>query len=292
MGRAGAGLGVAAGLCVLSLLAVPRGALAQAPRPTPTPPRPAGAGIAIGELAWVDRGIERAELPEKSAWRALGAGDKLRTGDTYRTSESATARLSFPWMEVSLGSSTMLTIPASTVLSTVLEQGRAEFAGPGRDIVKIIVGDGEVRGGGRVVLRRSVGRTSAAVLEGSFRVRAASRTVEVKAGEGTVVADGRPPEAPAPLPPAPAGLWPGLDPVYVRSGQALELRWTAAGPSHHVEVLAFDADEVLLAREAVAPPLRLEIPWLGSYRWRVSARDTRGVESPPSAAGFICSVER
>ncbi len=291
MRPARAGLGVAATLCAVGLLAA-RGALAQAPRPTATPPRPAGAGIAIGDLAWVDRGIERAELPEKSSWRPLGPGDKLRTGDTFRTSEDATARLSFPWMEVTLGSSTMLTIPASTVLSTVLEQGRAEFAGPGRDIVKIRVGDGEVRGGGRLVLRRSVGRTSAAVLEGAFRVRSASRTVEIKAGEGTVVEDGRPPEAPTPLPPAPGGLRPGRDPVYVRSGQALDLRWTAAGPSHHVEILALDADEVLLEREAGAPPLRLEIPWLGTYRWRVSARDARGLESRPSTAGLICSVER
>jgi hypothetical protein len=78
----------------------------------------------------------------------------------------------------------------------------------------------------------------------------------------------------------------------VRSGQPLDLRWTAAGPSHHVEILALDRDEVLLAREAGAPPLRLEIPWLGTYRWRVSARDARGVESRPSTAGLICSVDR
>ena len=141
-------------------------------------------------------------------------------------------------MAVTLGPSTMLTIPSSTVLSTVLEQGRAEFAGPGRDIVKIRVGEGEVRGGGRLVLRRSVGRTSATALEGAFRVRAAGRTVEIKGGEGTVVMDGRPPEAPAPLPAAPRGLQPGKDPVYVRVGQSVDLRWTAAGPSYHVEILA------------------------------------------------------
>ena len=49
---------------------------------------------------------------------------------------------------------------------------------------------------------------------------------------------------------------------------------------------------MLLAREAGAPPLRLEIPWLGTYRWRVSARDARGIESRPSADGLICSVDR
>jgi hypothetical protein len=285
-------LGGAAALCALALLAAARAAAPQAPPPVPAPPRPPGAGIAIGDLAWADGSVERAELPQKSSWRRLSPGDKLRTGDTYRTSDGATVRLEFPWMAVGLSPSSMLTIPASTVLSTVLEQGRAEFAGPGRDIVKILVGDGEVRGGGRLVLRRSVGRTSASVLEGSFRLRAAGRTVEVKAGEGTVVTDGRPPEPPTPLPAPPRGLQPGKDPVYVRSGQPVELRWTQAGPSHHVEILDLQDDEVLLAREAAGPPLRLEIPWLGTYRWRVSARDARGVASRPSAEGLLCSVER
>lgn len=267
-------------------------AAAQAPAPDPEPPRPRGAGIAIGDLAWADRDVERAELPKKSVWRRLETGDELRTGDTFRTAGDATARLEFPWMNVTLGPGTMFTIPVGTVLSTVLEQGRAEFAGPGRDIVKILVGDGEVRGGGRLVLRRSVGRTTATALEGAFRVRARGRTVEIKAGQGTVVMDGRPPEAPAPLPAAPRGLDPGHDPVYVRSGQPVALRWTSAGPSHHVEILALEGDAVLLAREAGEPPLRLEIPWLGTFRWRVSARDARGVESRPSTEGLISSVDR
>ena len=277
-------------VCALGLFAVARAVSPQAA--APAPPRPPGAGIAIGELAWADGDVERAELPLKSTWRRLVPGDKLRTGDTFRTGGEATVRLDFPWMTVGLSPSTMLTIPASTVLSTVLEQGRAEFAGPGRDIVKIRVGDGEVRGGGRLVLRRSVGLTSASVLEGTFRVRAAGRTVEIKAGQGTSVTDGAPPEAATPLPPAPGGLHPGSDPVYVRSGQPAELSWTAAGPSHHVEILALEGDGVLLAREAAAPPLRLQIPWLGTYRWHVSARDARGVESRPSAEGVICSVDR
>ena len=280
---------------VLALaLAAGAHASAQAPAPAapPAPPRPPGAGIAIGALGWSARDVERAELPQKSSWRQLAVGDKLRTGDTFRTSEDAAARLDFPWMAVTLGSSTMLTIPSSTVLSTVLEQGRAEFAGPGRDIVKIRVGEGEVRGGGRLVLRRSVGRTSATALEGAFHVRAAGRTVEIKGGEGTVVTDGRPPETPGPLPAAPRGLQPGRDPVYVRVGQSVDLRWPAGSPSYRVEILALLADEVLLARDVAAPPLRVEIPWLGTYRWRVSTRDARGLESPPSAEGLICAVEK
>ena len=103
-------------------------AAAQAPAPDPAP-RPRGAGIAIGGLAWADRDVERAELPKKSVWRRLEAGAELRTGDTFRTAGDATARLEFPWMNVTLGPGTMFTIPVGTVLSTVLEQGRAVFAG-------------------------------------------------------------------------------------------------------------------------------------------------------------------
>ncbi len=283
--------------CLASLAAMLVGTAAAAqpqpggPAPTPAP-RPRGAGIGIGSLAWLDREIERAELPAKTSWQRLREGDTLRTGDSFRTGPLATARFEFPWMAVTLGASTLFTIPSSSVLSTVLEQGRAEFAGPGREIVKIKVGDGEVRGGGRLVLRRSVGRTSAAALEGSFRVRAAGRTVELKGGEGTLIVDGRPPEPPRPLPPAPLGLDPGKDPLYVRAGEPAELRWTAGPTPFHVELLSLDRDQVLLARDVSAPPLRLELPWLGTYRWRVVARDARGVESRPSSEGLICSVDR
>jgi hypothetical protein len=262
------------------------------PAAAPAVKRPRGAGIGIGSLAWLDGGIERAELPAKSSWQSLRERDSLRTGDSFRTGADATARLEFPWMSVTLGGSTMLTIPSSTVLSTVLEFGRAEFAGPGREIVKIRVGDGEIRGGGRLVLRRSAGRTTATALEGAFRVRAAGRTVEIKGGEATVVADGQPPERPSGLPKTPFGIQPGRETLYVRAGQGAELRWQAAAPGHRVEVLALDKDQVLLARDVDAPPLRLQLPWLGTYRWRVAARDARGIESRPSAEGLICSVAR
>jgi hypothetical protein len=280
-------------LAALLLSAAGSGAPSPAPAPTPTPtPRSKGAGIGIGSLTWLDREIERAELPAKSSWQRLREGDKVRTGDSFKTGSDATARLEFPWMAVTLGGGTLLTIPASSVLSTVLEQGRAEFSGEGRDMVKIKVGDGEVRGGGRLVLRRSVGRTSAAVLEGSFRLRAAGRTVEIKGGEGTVIQDGRPPEPPRPLPAAPGGLEPGKDAAYVRTGQPVELRWTGGPTPFHLELLALDRDQVLLARDVSAPPVRLELPWLGTYRWRVIARDASGVESRPSSEGLLCSVGR
>jgi hypothetical protein len=266
---------------------------ARPPAPAATPaPRGKGAGIGIGTLSWLDREIQRAELPAKSSWQHLKEGDRLRTGDSFKTGTDATARLEFPWMAITLGGSTLLTIPSSAVLSTVLEQGRAEFQGEGRDIVKIRVGEAEVRGGGRLVLRRSVGRTSVAALDGSFRLRAKGRTVDIKGGEGTVIEDGRPPQPARPLPAPPGGLEPGKDPAYVRSGQSVELRWASGPTPFHVELLALDREQVLLARDVNAPPVKLQLPWLGTYRWRVVTRDGSGVESRPSTEGLICSVER
>lgn len=250
------------------------------------------AGIEIGDLTWIDREVLRAELPDKSVWRKVGVGDKLRTGDTLRTGEGATARVDLPWLRVELGPSTMLTVPAAAILSTVLDQGRAEFSGTGRNIGRIEVGEAEFRGGGRLVLRRVIGQTSASVLEGTFQVHSVNRTVVLKAGQGTVVMDGRGPLPASPLPSAPEGLQPGADPAYVKLGRAVDLRWTTEAAVSHVELLPLRGDTVLLARETGAPPLRVEIPWVGTYRWRVSGRDGRGIESPPSATGLICVVEK
>jgi hypothetical protein len=262
------------------------------PQAQPAPRASSRAGIAIGDLVWTDGDVMRAEPPDKTSWRKVAAGDRLRTGDTLRTSEAGVARIELPWMKMTLAPASMISIPASAVLSTVLDQGRAEFSGPGRDIVKIQVGEGEVRGGGRLVLRRSVGRTSVTALDGAFKVRSAGRIVEVKQGQGTLVVDGRPPEPARALPLPPKGLRPGADVGYVRSGQPVELHWAGSAASHHVELLTLQGDDVLLARDIAASPLRLSVPWLGTYRWRVSARDARGVESLPSADGMICSVER
>ena len=257
----------------------------------PAAAQKSAAGMTVAELVWGDRPVERTEEGAES-WRQLSEGDPLRTGDRLRTASGGVARLDFPWMAVTLGPSSVLSVPASAVLSTVLEKGRAEFSGAGRDIVKIEVGEGEIRGGGRLVLWHEGERTAAAALDGAFRVRAAGKTVEITAGQGTSMLAGQAPAAPSALPDAPGGLVPGGDPAYVPSGKAAELHWTPGGAAHHVEILALQRDDVLLARNVGEPPLRIEIPWLGTYRWRVSARDDRGLEGPPSADGYVCVVER
>jgi hypothetical protein len=254
-------------------------------------PQSSAAGMTVAKLVWGDRPVERAEEGGES-WQRLREGDPLRTGDRLRTTARGVARLDFPWMAVTLGPSSTLSVPASAVLSTVLEKGRAEFSGEGRDIVKIHVGEGEIRGGGRLVLWHEGERTAAAALEGAFRVSGGGATVEIKAGQGTSMIGGQAPAAASPLPDPPGGLVPGGDPAYVPSGKTAELHWTPAGSAHHVEVLALQSDDVLLARNVGEPPLRIEIPWLGTYRWRVSARDARGLEGPPSTEGYVCVVEK
>ena len=47
------------------------------------------------------------------------------------------------------------------------------------------------------------------------------------------------------------------------------------------------SDVVLLQRDVTASPVKIEVPWEGAFRWRVSARDARGLEGVPSADGLI-----
>jgi hypothetical protein len=129
-------------------------------------------------------------------------------------------------------------------------------------------------------------------MEGAFRVAARGRTVQMKAGEGAAVTDGEPPQSPSPLPAAPRGLLPGEDPRYVPSGKPVELRWERSARSYHVQVLGLQGDGVLLARDTSGPPLRIDIPWLGIYRWRVFALDASGMESRPSSDGYVCVVDK
>lgn len=260
---------------------------------TPAPSRKKSPGIVVAKVVWGEQPVERS-AEGRSSWQRVREGDPMHTGDHLRTSATGVARLDFPWMMVTLGPGSELSVPPDAVLSTVLDRGRAEFSGEGRDIVKIEVGEGEIRGGGRLVLWREGERTAATALSGAFRVSARGRTVEIRAGEGTWLVDGQPPGDATPLPRSPDGLVPGSDPVYVSSGRAAELHWApGTGASlHHVEVLSMRSDDVLLARNVSAPPARVEIPWLGTFRWRVSARAASGVESAPSSEGYVCVVER
>jgi hypothetical protein len=148
--------------------------------------------------------------------------------------------------------------------------------------------EAEVRGQGRAVVRRQGRETLVTCLAGKFHVYGADSTVTLSAGRGTVVRAGSAPSAPEAVPPPPAGgMWPGRDPVYRTPGEPVELRWQGGAPAYQIEVLPVGSDVVLLQRDVAAPPARIEVPWEGAFRWRVSARDKRGLEGTPSEDGLI-----
>lgn len=250
----------------------------------PAPPKVPGPPLA--RLGYVERLVEQSA--EKSPWRGAVEGSAFRTGERLRTGPDAMARLELPWMSLTLSPSALFSVPDDYVLSAVLEQGRALLHAEARDMLKLVTAEAEVRGRGRAVVRREGEATLVTSLAGRFQVEGAGRTVDLPAGKGTIVLSGRAPLPPLDLPDAPGDLWPGSDPVYVAPGEPIALRWAPGGPAYEVEVLPVGSDQVLIQRDVGAPPARLGIPWTGAFRWRVAARDPRGLEGRPSKEGLIC----
>jgi hypothetical protein len=249
----------------------------------------AAAGVPVARFAYLSDSVEAADVSGR--WHEASEGARFATGDRVRTGATGLVRLEFPWMSLTAGPASTVSIPAKRVLSTVLEQGRVETASEGEDIVKLRTPEAEVRGQGRAVIRRTNGTTWVMAQEGSFRVASKDKTVVVKAGQGSRVRSGRVPDAPIAQPEAPGDLWPGADPFYVQTGQPVALRWSGTAALYRLEILGLDSDEVLLARELPEHQMSLVIPWLGTFRWRVYTLDREGLEGRPSAEGLVCVVD-
>jgi hypothetical protein len=249
----------------------------------------AAAGVPVARFAYLSDVVESADVSGR--WRAAAEGAPFSTGDRVRTGPTGLVRLAFPWMSLTAGPSSTVSIPSARVLSTVLDEGRVETASEGEDIVKLRTPEAEVRGQGRAVIRRTKGTTWVMAQEGTFRVASKARTVVVKPGQGARVRSGKAPDAPVAQPQAPGELWPAADPFYVLSGQPVALRWSGTAALYRLEVLGLDSDEVLLARELPEQTLSLVIPWMGTFRWRVYALDREGLEGRPSAEGLVCVVD-
>jgi hypothetical protein len=249
-------------------------------------PAPAQDVLALARVSLVE---SRVELEKRGAtWRGAVEGGPLLVGEALRTGPEAVTRLELPWMALSLGPGSTLRFPDAFLLSASLESGRALVEASGREALKIVTGEAEVRGQGRAVVRRQGKTTLVTCLAGRFFVDGAGSIVTLAPGRGTVVAAGRAPSAPETVPPAPAqGLWPGKDPAYVTVGEPLELRWKGEAAGYQVELLPVGSDVVLLQRDVAASPTRIAVPWEGAFRWRLSARDGRGLEGMPSDDGLI-----
>ena len=259
-------------------------------RAAPNEPPARDAGIPVASLAFLEGRVEQARGPTR--WDRIEEGARIRTGDRIRTTDGALARVEFPWMNLLVSPSSVVSIPPSRILSTVLEAGRVEQIAPGGDIIKLRTAEASVRGGGRVVVRHEGETTWVAVIEGRFRVDAAGKTAALTTGQGVTIAAGGPPSPPTSLPEPPTELRPGADPAYVLEGQPASLGWKGEAPSYHVQVLALDVDVVLVERDVAAPKASLAIPRVGTYRWRAASRDAKGFEGPPSAEGLVCVVEK
>ena len=251
-------------------------------------PAPAGAedALALARLSVVEHKVELAK--KGSTWQAAVEGGPVRIGEALRTGPDAVTRLELPWMALTLGPGSSFSFPDDVLLSAALESGRALVEAQGRDALKVVTAEAEVRGQGRAVVRRQGKETLVTCLAGRFHVQGGDASVALTAGRGTVVRSGGAPSAPEAVPAPPAsGLWPGKDAVYATPGEPLELRWKGDAPAYQIELLPVGSDVVLLQRDVAAPPARIEVPWEGAFRWRVSARDGRGLEGTPSEDGLI-----
>lgn len=240
---------------------------------------------ALARLGFAER---RVELSSGQGWHEAKEGTALRLGDGLRTAADALARLELPWMAMTVSAASFVRFPDDYLLSTVVEQGRVQLRTERSEILKVVTGEAEVRGHGSAVVRREGRVTLVAALAGRFLVEGAGQTVVLLPGAGTVVHEGKPPLTPVALPETPEGLSPGADPRYAARGEAVSLSWTSKAGAHQVEVLPVGSDEVLIQQDVGRPPWRLTIPWPGAFRWRVAARDARGLEGKPSADGLIC----
>jgi hypothetical protein len=250
---------------------------AAAQKPAP------GAGSGLARLTYVERRVEQGPAGLKGA----AENTPLRFGDALRTAPDGMARLDFPWMSLTLSPATAVTFPDELVLSTRLERGRVVVQSGRREILKLVTPEAEVRGAGRAIVRRDGETSLLTCVDGRFVVTGAGRSLVVPAAKGALVKAGEAPQGPFDLPAAPTGLQPGSDPVYVAANEPLTLRWARRGSAYSVELLPVGGDTVLVQRDAAGTSLSLPIAWPGAFRWRVAARDERGLEGLPSGDGQI-----
>ena len=290
---------VPAALLLLAAVSAP----AQAPVPAPARPRspqvlppgtavkkPKESRLPVARLTILGQGVERAD--ESGVFKSVKDGDALRTGDRLRTGPGALARMQLPWMALTLGAESTLFVPPTAILGAVLQDGRAELYAEGNDLLKIRTPEGEVRGRGRLVVRRTGTTTFVMGLAGAFRFEGRGGVVlPLAQGEGLVATADGTLDGPNDLPPPPTGVHPGDDPVFVKQGQETSLRFRSTYARHHLQVLGFDSGEIVVDRDVALSPQTLRVPWIGTWRVRLSSVDERGLEGPSGATGYVVVVE-
>jgi hypothetical protein len=247
-------------------------------------------GIPVARASHADGQLE--VMSTAGGWAPLREGARVVTGDRLRTRDATTARLDFPWVQIALGARSTLTVRSSRVLTVEVLEGRAEQRSePGAHLMRMRTPEAALRGDGHVVVRRQGGATLVTVLDGRILVTSGGSTRAVGKGQGAVSRRGAPPEL-APLPAAPTALVPGGDPAYVVHGEGVSLAWGGTQSEHMVQVLELESDEVLVQRDVAGRSVTVDVPWEGTFRWRVATRAPSGLEGLPSGPGYFCRVAR
>lgn len=243
-------------------------------------------GIRVGRVETLGSGVE---LLSRGKWRTAKDDSPIATGDALRTGADGAAIIDVAWAVLTLGPGSSFRLLPSRILSGNVESGRVEERSSGGDIVRLQTAEGSITGRGHVIVRRDNQKTAVSAVSGRFVVHNKLGSVEISDGQGSVIEAGKAPEESA-LPAAPSGIAARADPVYVVRGTPAPLQWTSSALRHHVQVLT-ETDNRVVTDVEVASSSTSASPPLGLYRWRVSAVDDSGLESPPSPDGLICIVD-
>ena len=161
------------------------------------PPLAKAPTTGLGRLTYVERHVDQGV---GAPWKGAVENTPLRFGETLKTAPDAMVRLELPWMSLTLSPSSVVSFPDELVLSTHLEQGRVLLQSGGREILKLVTPEAEIRGVGRAIVRREKGTTLVTCIDGRFVVEAAGRAVAVPVARGAVVQAGQAPQGPFELP--------------------------------------------------------------------------------------------
>lgn len=233
-----------------------------------------------GKLEFSRRGGPFRPAPEQQT---------LAVGDRVRTTAGSSARIEFPWTMVTLGDQTTIALEGDPTLSVRLDAGRIDMD-PEAELIRLVTKEAVVSGAGRTVLRRDGASTFVVSLMGGADVEAGGKTVRLGVSRSVLVSSEGPGE-PVLQTEGPKVVFPGADPLYVRPNQTVRLEWTGASPGYLLEVLPIDSQTPVISLDVTGSTREIRLPWLGTYRWRVTGRQG-AVETQPSGEGLICVVER
>jgi hypothetical protein len=253
-------------------------------KPAPAPP----SALEVARVAFID-GVVEVQHPG-AEWTRAAENQPLLVGDRLRTLKGGTASLDFPWIAVSVGDSSEISVPGGRVLTLQVERGRVDVD-PEQTLLRITTEEAEVTGSGRTLVRREGNATFVASANGGAEVEANGATVRLGLNKGTLITSGKAPAEPESLGPAPKVVSPRTDPRYIRPGQTVRLIWTGQEDAYHLEILSMDSDTPVISLDVENREHDLKLTWLGTFRWRVAGR-FGPIESQPSGEGLICVVEK